>query len=183
MIVAKSQWATSWTIVEDNIPNAMNARGGLLTTWRRDKVANSSRSIDDESNFGDLGYEVTAWHVVWRKKMEQRRSCMCWRSNSGRTWSCTDIRMSCNRNKNNSGRNMHSQMKLHSYNLGIHPSSWHKAYMVSSFVDCMQGIHEHACRWAHTWNPTNSIHSPRLRQESSPNGAEHVLWQVDAHDH
>ena len=57
-----SQRAASWTIVEDNIPNAMNARGGLLTTWRRNKVASSSRSIDDESNFGDSGYGVTAWH-------------------------------------------------------------------------------------------------------------------------
>lgn len=39
----------------------MNARG-LLTTWRRNKVASSSRSIDDERNFGDFGYEVMVQH-------------------------------------------------------------------------------------------------------------------------
>jgi len=84
---------------------------------------------------------------------------------------------------NNSWRNMHSQMKLRLYKLRIHPSSWHKADMVSSVVDHMQGIQQHACHWAHACNPTHSTHSPRRRQETSPTGAEHVLWQVDAHDH
>ena len=34
----------------------------MLTTQRRDKVAISSRSTDNESNFGDTGYEVTVRH-------------------------------------------------------------------------------------------------------------------------
>jgi len=42
--------------------DATNARGGLLTTWRRNKVASLSKSIDDERNFGDLGYEVVLRH-------------------------------------------------------------------------------------------------------------------------
>lgn len=62
MTTKTSQWATSWTIAEDNIPNATDVRGGLLTTWRWNKFASSSRSIDDESNFGDSNYEVTMWH-------------------------------------------------------------------------------------------------------------------------
>ena len=33
-----------------------------MKTQRRNKVASSSRSIDDESNFGDSGYEVTTHH-------------------------------------------------------------------------------------------------------------------------
>lgn len=40
----------------------MNTRGGLLTTQRRNKVASSSRSIDDESNFRDSNYEVMVRH-------------------------------------------------------------------------------------------------------------------------
>ena len=40
----------------------MNARGRLLTTQRRNKVASSGKSTDDESNFGDSGYEVTVRH-------------------------------------------------------------------------------------------------------------------------
>ena len=42
--------------------NAVNARGRLLTTQRRNKVARSSRSTNDESNFGDSSYEVTTRH-------------------------------------------------------------------------------------------------------------------------
>jgi len=33
-----------------------------LITWRWNKVASSSRSIDDERNFGDSGYGVMARH-------------------------------------------------------------------------------------------------------------------------
>jgi len=40
----------------------MNARGGLLTTRRESNVASSSRSIDDESNFGDSRYGVMVRH-------------------------------------------------------------------------------------------------------------------------
>jgi len=40
----------------------MNARGRLLTTQRRNNIARSSRSTDDEKNFGGSGYEVTTWH-------------------------------------------------------------------------------------------------------------------------
>jgi len=47
---------------EDSIPNARNVRGGLLTTRRWNKFASSSRSIDDERNFGDFGYEVMMQH-------------------------------------------------------------------------------------------------------------------------
>ena len=42
-----------------NTMNEMNARGRLLTTQRWNKVARSRKSTDDESNFGDSGYEVT----------------------------------------------------------------------------------------------------------------------------
>ena len=42
--------------------NATNARGRLLTTQRWNKVASSSRSTNDERNFGDLGYEVMTRH-------------------------------------------------------------------------------------------------------------------------
>lgn len=42
-----------------NTMNAVHARGRLLTTKRQGKVARPSRSINDESNFGDSGYEVT----------------------------------------------------------------------------------------------------------------------------
>jgi len=73
--------------------------------------------------------------------------------------------MSCSRNKNNNGRNMHSWMKLRPYKLKIHPNSWHKANMVSNFFDCMQGIQQHACHCAHTCNPTHSTHLPRQRQK------------------
>ncbi len=120
--------------------------------------------------------------IVRRKNMEQM-SCMCWSNNLGRTWSCTDIPMSCNRNRKNNGCNMHSRMKLHQYKLRIHPNSWHKENMVSSFIDRMQGIQQHACRRAHTCNPTHSTHSPRRRQESSPTEAKHARRKVDAHDH
>lgn len=40
----------------------MNARGGLLTTRRWNKVAISSRPIDDERNFWDTDYEVMTRH-------------------------------------------------------------------------------------------------------------------------
>jgi len=40
----------------------MYARGGLLTTRRRNKVPISSRSINDERNFRDSGYEVMMQH-------------------------------------------------------------------------------------------------------------------------
>lgn len=40
----------------------MNARGGFLTTRKQNNDASSRRSIDDERNFGDFGYAVTAWH-------------------------------------------------------------------------------------------------------------------------
>lgn len=91
--------------------------------------------------------------------------------------------MSCSMNRNNSGRNMHSQMKLCPYKLKIHPNSWHEVDMVRSFVDCMQEIQHHACHCAHACNPTHSTHSPRRRQEASPTGVEHVLQQVDAYEH
>ena len=91
--------------------------------------------------------------------------------------------MSCSRNQNRSGRNMHSRMKLRQYELRIHPSNWHRSNMVSNFVDRMQGIQQHACHSAHACNPTHSTNSPRRRQESSTTGVEHVLRQVDAHDH
>jgi len=45
-----------------NEANAMNARGRLLTTQRWNKVARSSRSTDNESNFRDSGYDVMAQH-------------------------------------------------------------------------------------------------------------------------
>jgi len=47
--------------------------------------------------------------------------------------------------------------------------------MVSSVVDCMQGIQQHAFHCAHTCDPTHSTHSPRRWQEASPTGAEHVV--------
>jgi len=40
----------------------MNARGGLWTTQRWNKVASSRRYIDDERNSGDSGYEVAVCH-------------------------------------------------------------------------------------------------------------------------
>ena len=40
--------------------HATNARGRMLKTKRRDKVARSSISTDNESNFGDSSYEVMA---------------------------------------------------------------------------------------------------------------------------
>ena len=58
----------------------------------------------------------------------------------------------------------------------------HEADMVSSVVDRMQGIQQHACHCVHACDPTHSAHSPRQRQEASPTGAENVLRQVDAHD-
>lgn len=122
-------------------------------------------------------------NITWRQNMEQRNSFMCWSSNSGRTWSCTDSPMSYSRNKNSSGRKMHSWMKLRQYELRIYPSSWHRTNMVTNVVNFMQGIQQHACRWAYACNPTHSTHSPRWRQEASPTRVEHVLWQVDAHDH
>jgi len=54
-----SQQAVPSITVEGSIPDAMNARGRLLTTQRWNKVANSCKSTCDERNFGDWGYEVT----------------------------------------------------------------------------------------------------------------------------
>ena len=45
-----------------NLANAMNARGRLLTIQSRNKFASSSKSTDDERNFGDSFYEVTTQH-------------------------------------------------------------------------------------------------------------------------
>lgn len=42
-----------------------------MTTQRQNKVASSSRSTDDERNFGDSGYEVTMRHED-RAKVENR---------------------------------------------------------------------------------------------------------------
>ena len=47
---------------EGNILNATNARGMFLTGRRQNKVASSSRSINNERNFGDSGYEMTKRH-------------------------------------------------------------------------------------------------------------------------
>jgi len=69
MMEASSQQATPSTIAEGSIPDATNARGRLLTTQRRNKVASSSRSTCGERNFGDPRYEVTARHED-RVKME-----------------------------------------------------------------------------------------------------------------
>ena len=55
--------------------------------------------------------------------------------------------------------------------------------MGSSVVYHMQGIQQHACHCAYAWDPTNSAHSPKRRQEARPTGAEHVLRQLDVHDH
>jgi hypothetical protein len=55
--------------------------------------------------------------------------------------------------------------------------------MVSSVVDRMQGIQHDACHCVHACNPTHSTHSPRRRQEASPTRDEHVLLQVNAHEH
>ena len=126
---------------------------------------------------------ITDGSVKTLTLIEQRRICMCWSSNSRKNMSCTDNQMSCSRNRNNRGHNMHSRMKLHPYKLKIHPNKWHGVDMVSSVVDHKQGIHHHACHWVHACNPTHSTHSPRQRQEASPTGVEHVLWQVDEHDH
>ena len=57
-----SQQETSLISPKDNIPNATNERGGLLTTGRWNKVSSSRRSINDEINFGDSGYEVKMQH-------------------------------------------------------------------------------------------------------------------------
>jgi len=54
--------ATSWIIVESSIPDAVNARGRLLTNQRWNKFTSSNKSTSDESNFGDSGYEVTTRH-------------------------------------------------------------------------------------------------------------------------
>ena len=62
MTTPASHQATSQTTTEANIPNATNARGGLLTTRRRNKVASSSMSIDDEKKIGDFGCEVVVQH-------------------------------------------------------------------------------------------------------------------------
>jgi len=43
-----------------NTANTTNAKGRLLTTQRHNKVARSSRATNNERNFGDSGYEVTA---------------------------------------------------------------------------------------------------------------------------
>lgn len=116
--------------------------------------------------------------IAWRKKMGPIRSWMCWTNNSGRTWSSTENPMSSSRNKNNSGWNKHSQMKLLQYKLRIHPSSWNRANMVSSIVDRMKRIQHHACFWAHAYNPTHSTHSPRQRQEASPTMDERAHLKI-----
>jgi len=77
MTTTASQREASWTIVEDNIPNATNARGGLLIARRWNKVASSSRYIDDESNFGDFGYEVTVWHEDHVKVEDRAKKELC----------------------------------------------------------------------------------------------------------
>ena len=59
MMAETSQQAAPSIAVEGNIPDAMNIRGRLLKTQMQNKVASSSRSTCGESNFGDLGYEVT----------------------------------------------------------------------------------------------------------------------------
>lgn len=76
---------------------------------------------------------------VQRQRTEQRRSCMCWSSNSRINKSCIDERMSCSNNRYSRGPNMHKWMKFHLYKLWIHPNSWHGADKVSSVVDHMQG--------------------------------------------
>ena len=55
--------------------------------------------------------------------------------------------------------------------------------MVGSVVDHMQGIQKHAFHYVHACNSTHSTPSPTQRQEASPTKVEHVLRQVDAHDH
>ena len=47
---------------EVNSVNKANVRGRFSTAQRQNKVARSSRSTDNESDFGDLGYEVTVHH-------------------------------------------------------------------------------------------------------------------------
>ena len=47
---------------EGSIPDAMNARGRLLTTKRRNKVPSVGRSTCGGGNFGDLGCEATTRH-------------------------------------------------------------------------------------------------------------------------
>ena len=62
MMVVASQQETPSTSAEGIISDAMNARGRLLTTHRRNKVASSSRSACGERNYGDSGYKVMARH-------------------------------------------------------------------------------------------------------------------------
>jgi len=47
--------------------------------------------------------------------------------------------------------------------------------MVSSVVDHMQGIEQHACHCEHACDPTHSAHSPRRRQEAGLTRPEHVV--------
>ena len=76
--------------------------------------------------------------------------------------------MSCSRNKNNNERNMHSQMKLCSYKLNIHPSNWHIENMVSNVVDRMQGIQQHAsvCTCMRS-NPFSTLSKVKTRSKSN----------------
>ena len=86
MTTTTSKRVASWITVEGRILDATNARGRLLTTERQNKVAISRKSTDDESNFGDLGYEVTArLHEdrIWNK---EGVSC-AEETTQGRTWS------------------------------------------------------------------------------------------------
>ena len=113
------------------------------------------------------GDGATWWSLEDREWNKEGVSC-AEAVTQGRKWSCTEGKVSCSRNRNNSGRNMHSRMKLCLYKLRIHPSSWQGVDMVRNVVDqCKRFRSMHAIMHKHAPNPFNTLTKVKTRSKSN----------------